>query len=250
MNPDRKPRALHIVTALWAIMFGVGVVVTIGKWLPVEYSWTATITLILGAAVVVLSEARTSPRAIYRATAIIAVAGLGIESVGVLTGYPFGAYQYTGLLWPPVGVVPLAIAAAWVSTLLSSWRIASHILARGRGVNTLLLTGGLALALDFALEPMATRVAHYWVWTDGHIPLQNYLSWFLIGVVGAAVLGRIVPGMRMSRSAFNYAVLQWTSNLGFFLAVCWSNGVASPMIALPALIVLIPVVRALFTRDA
>src|SRR5947209_301114 len=41
-----------------------------------------------------------------------------VESIGVQTGFPFGAYHYTGVLSPLLpGSVPLAVLFAWVLIL-------------------------------------------------------------------------------------------------------------------------------------
>jgi putative membrane protein len=38
------------------------------------------------------------------------------------------------------------------------------------------------VAFDFLMEPVATTTG-MWSWEGGHIPLKNYLDWFLISAL-------------------------------------------------------------------
>lgn len=109
--------------------------------------------------------------------------GVALEYVGVLTGFPFGGYRYTGVLVPELpGGVPLAIGFAWllviVSGLLTARRLTQSVLVLAT------LGAVLAVVLDLLLEPVAFHVKGYWQWfpVDGGyygIPLSNFAAWFL-----------------------------------------------------------------------
>lgn len=114
-----------------------------------------------------------------------------IETIGVLTGLPYGAFQYGDVLGPKVlGIVPYllpvtylplvigAVAAAWGP--LASWGRAFNILGAA-----LLLT-----LMDGVLDPGATALG-FWLWTGGGIyygvPPGNYLGWLLSGALAASI---------------------------------------------------------------
>ena len=44
---------------------------------------------------------------------IVFVVALAVETLGVATGFPFGAYRYTDQFGPRLGLVPLTIPLAW-----------------------------------------------------------------------------------------------------------------------------------------
>lgn len=114
----------------------------------------------------------------------IFIAGFLVEALGVRTGFPFGGYAYGTTLQPSIGHVPLAIGFAWLGVLLSSHAISQRIAERLHLKHpgwTILLTGSLMLLFDIIMEPAAVRL-HYWTWDGGAIPLQNYLSWWLLGM--------------------------------------------------------------------
>jgi bisanhydrobacterioruberin hydratase len=112
-----------------------------------------------------------------------------IESIGVATGFPYGAFFYDDALGPklfglvpyllPVTYVPLvigAVAAAW-----TPGRIAPRVL-----LSALLLVG-----TDAVLDPGATALG-FWTWPEGGpyygVPLSNFAGWLLSGAVSAALL--------------------------------------------------------------
>lgn len=159
--------------------------------LPAGYGWTATVTIVLYALVMLASELRAAPaRSAVAAAAMLVVSFFAIEWIAVNTGVPFGSYSYTEVLQPLVAGVPLAIAAAWYSTLtatrqIARWMIADTPHARMR---TAVLAGLLTLALDLVLEPFAAFVNGYWLWSEGRVPLQNYGAWFVLSVAAVWLL--------------------------------------------------------------
>ncbi len=40
----------------------------------------------------------------------------------------------------------------------------------------------LMVLLDYFMEPFAVR-QHLWQWNNGHVPMHNYLGWFVCGVL-------------------------------------------------------------------
>ena len=114
---------------------------------------------------------------------LIILLSLAVETLGALTGFPFGAYAYTDRFGPVLGVVPLAIPLAWHVVLTNALflvrGVAPHLPRRGEA----LAAGFLATLYDAVLEPFATSVKGYWHWRDGSVPLQNYLAWLVVGTL-------------------------------------------------------------------
>ncbi|GII82006.1 hypothetical protein Sru01_69880 [Sphaerisporangium rufum] len=52
-------------------------------------------------------------RARWYAAAGAVLLGYAAEWVGIRTGFPFGEYRYTDVLWPQLGGVPVIVALAW-----------------------------------------------------------------------------------------------------------------------------------------
>ncbi|KAF3469257.1 carotenoid biosynthesis protein [Streptomyces sp. Tu 3180] len=144
---------------------------------------------------------------------LFAVAGLGglaVEAVGVRTGFPFGAYHYTGSLGPSVAGVPVVVPLAWV---MMAWPAleAGRVLAGSRGragtpaarVRTAVVGGWALASWDVFLDPQMIDAGH-WIWSDPSpalpgvegVPLTNFAGWAAVSVVMVAAVdaacGRLV----------------------------------------------------------
>lgn len=117
---------------------------------------------------------------------IIFLITLIIEIIGEKTGAIFGRYAYGDVLSYNVLEifnVPLIIGFNWVMVILSATALSQKIT-----LNEYLqipVTGLIAVAFDYVLEPVAIRLG-YWFWLDEfgftirEVPLENYIAWFLI----------------------------------------------------------------------
>lgn len=120
-----------------------------------------------------------------------------LESLGVNFGLVFGFYIYSKLLGPGIAGVPFLIGATWISVVYGSICLARCF--TGSNLPSALLAGIFCLVYDLLLEVVAVRMG-YWAWSGGVVPLQNYISWYLIG----AVLSYVFLAMRLNpRNAVN-----------------------------------------------
>ncbi|HEX2182573.1 MAG TPA: carotenoid biosynthesis protein [Rubrobacteraceae bacterium] len=123
--------------------------------------------------------------------AALALFGYAIETVGVVTGFPYGPFYYGDALGAgifglvpfllPVSYAPLvigAVAASWSPDLRHRWLWVLR--------SALLLT-----LIDGVLDPGAASLG-FWVWPEGGpyygVPLSNYAGWLFSGALAAALL--------------------------------------------------------------
>ncbi len=120
----------------------------------------------------------------------ISVISWSYESLSILTGFPFGNYDYTDLLLPKLGLVPVLIMPAYFSMGYLFWVIASILLDKRdssvKGLDVLLLpiiSSFIMVMWDICMDPYNSTITQYWVWYDGGayfgVPLVNYLGWYL-----------------------------------------------------------------------
>jgi putative membrane protein len=129
------------------------------------------------------------PRGILTFTLISMAVGFGTETVGVLTGFPFGHYYFTGAMGPKLFVVPLLMGPAYVGMGYVSWTVAWVILgprsndAAGQVVTLPLAASFVMVAWDLSFDPALSTIGHYWIWVTGGayfgVPVSNFLGWFL-----------------------------------------------------------------------
>ena len=111
---------------------------------------------------------------------LIGILGYFIEVLGVNTGVIFGEYTYGKTLGWKVFETPLMIGVNWILlTYATVYSLEKYIQTKW----ILALFSSLVLVtLDFLIEPIAITY-DFWTWTNGQIPIQNYVAWYVIGVV-------------------------------------------------------------------
>ena len=190
MNSVLK-RALVALFALFCFAYPFAVVgIAFDVHSPFSLAWAGSAFLFLEGALLVVAAMLVYGwlRGLCAGLIVIALS-YGVEALGVGTGFPFGTYRYTGILFPNLpGSVPLAVMFAWLLIVFGvyGW------LRRGKCELTIwdtLLGALLATLLDLEIEPVATHLEHYWEWqAPGRInyygvPLANFAAWFVVAFV-------------------------------------------------------------------
>ena len=163
------------------------VVGTLGFLIPYTKSLFIAITpiaLVLSVYLLALYHQEYSKKTIL-VFAIIYLLGFFIEVIGVKTGLIFGSYEYGSGLGLKVFKTPLLIGINWLFLTYTSVSILDHF--KINKFLTILLAPFLMLTYDIVLEQLAPKM-DMWSWQDSSIPLQNYISWYLIALVFAALL--------------------------------------------------------------
>ena len=149
--------------------------------------------------------------------------GLGIEVLGVHTGWPFGVYEYDASLGVQLFGVPLIVPCAWVMMVHPCLCAARRIAG-----NWVFLYGGALLAAwDLFLDALMVGAGR-WTWevTGSHVPftpevpLSNAFGWLLSGMALIAVLHISLPRDRRKESAS-------LASVDVFLIWTWFAGVIS-----------------------
>lgn len=147
------------------------------------------VLLLAGSAVAFTASAASWSTALAAFSAVVGV-GLAAEWIGTRTGFPFGEYGYTDVLWPQVGGVPLLVALAW-----AGMGLAAYAVAPGEGP-VRIATGALALtAWDLFLDPQMLRLGA-WTWAEEgvyrDVPSSNFAGWLLVSAAVMAVIHAFV----------------------------------------------------------
>jgi putative membrane protein len=147
--------------------------------------------------------ARTS----LQVLAALGAFALGIETLAVATGWPYGQFSYGDAIGGKVAdLVPWTVPFAWTPLVLGTFVVVQRlsrlgpqrhrqilVIPPGRGqVLARVLAGALALAaVDLVLDPGAVR-QKFWAFSPPGfyygVPAQNYFGWILSGCVGHALL--------------------------------------------------------------
>lgn len=120
--------------------------------------------------------------------------GYGVESIWVLTCYPYGCFQYSEQLGPKLfNIVPYLLFFTWPPLVYACRSWAKRF---GVGIRTTWIIGWLLLVgIDLLLDPIAVLM---WLWTYQWwgfrfgVPLQNFFWWFISGTVWIIIIEKII----------------------------------------------------------
>jgi uncharacterized membrane protein len=186
--------ASKVYQALWGLFLLQFIMVWVRLWLsgPLfgNARWPDGLLLVLAAGVIIASLTRQLPgQNVMLASVIIALIASAIQSLGALTAIPFGPYVYTDLFGQQLFYpLPWAVPLMWITVIFASRGVARLILRPWRktpnyGFRLIGLTTILVVLLDFGLEPFATSVKRFWLWS----PTKLKLDWY--GAPGINFLG-------------------------------------------------------------
>lgn len=141
-------------------------------------------TVVLGLVLVL----RTGVRWVPAFLAVFLVSFLS-EFLGTGYGFPFGSYEYTGLLGYKLGGrVPFLIPVSWFLMALPSWAVAHVVFPGAGGLWGRVLLGAYLLTVwDLVLDPAMSYLTPYWVWESTGpfygMPWVNLAGWLGTGIV-------------------------------------------------------------------
>ena len=167
------------------------------------------------------------------ALVITCVISLGMELMGTSTGFPFGGYEYTGLMgYRVANLVPLLIPFSWFMMAFPSYVLARRLVS---GKVMVWILGAVLLTIwDLTLDPAMSELTPYWNWENPGpyygMPLVNLLGWlgtgFLI-MTGFHVLnvGKIADRIPASIMEVYYITVILLSLGMVLLAGYWLAGI-------------------------
>lgn len=197
--------AHRLLTVLVAVSFAVAfITLWTSANAPDKPDWLDALLLSLATAGTVIALSRRLPlQNILGAALIIALIGGAAHALGEITDIPFGPFVFEPQAGPKLfKTLPWAVPLLWVFAILNSRGVARLILRPWRKTKTygflvIGFTAALVMLFDLALDPFASRVKHYWLWTPTKFPvtwqgapLLNFLGW---AVVSLLMLAFVTP---------------------------------------------------------
>ena len=110
--------------------------------------------------------------------------GMISEILGVNYGLIFGDYVYLDNLGFKILGVPVLIGVNWIILTFITGSLSSFIF-KNKYVS-ILMGAILMIGLDLLIEPVAPLLG-FWIFDIQKVPLQNYIGWFVIGIITQAL---------------------------------------------------------------
>lgn len=103
-----------------------------------------------------------------------------VEMIGVSTGHIFGSYEYGEVLGPKLFDTPVIIGVNWFLLSCSTGSVIDR--TKLPRMAKVIAAAATLTAIDVLIEPVAIHLT-FWSWEEIAVPLQNYLGWFLTGIL-------------------------------------------------------------------
>lgn len=175
---------LKVLLLLLIVLFPFGILFMIRGVITQDKFWMVSVYLSLISIITILYFILLTKKNItILIIVILFIFSSLIETFGLKTGYPFGSYYYSKDFLPFLpGGVPIAISFSWLFISINSFIICKYICKKSESRFIVPLGSALIiLSFDILLEPFGSFVNKYWLWDNNYVPLQNFISWFLIG---------------------------------------------------------------------
>jgi uncharacterized membrane protein len=134
------------------------------------------------------------------------------HSLGAAAGLPFGPVLFGAAAGLKLfGTLPWIMPLLWVVAVLNSRGVARLVLrpwrkVRAYGFWLMGLTALFTMLFDAALEPFATHIKHYWIWTAGGFsllppdaPVSNPVGWFVVTLLILAFATPVLINKQLSK---------------------------------------------------
>jgi putative membrane protein len=147
--------------------------------------------LLLSVFLLIINHKGSKNKRILIISTILYLTGFFVEVLGVNTGLIFGNYSYGSGLGLKVFNTPLMIGINWVLLIYTSASFLQSL--RWKSPAIILVGASMMLIYDLILEQVAP-VMDMWTWSGPGVPIQNYISWWLI----AALMHLLVATNRLN----------------------------------------------------
>lgn len=175
------------IAALVMVVMGVGA--TQMSLAPEIFAATSAVSVVLAALPTFWGVIRAyGARLAVVTLLVLGIYALVIESIGVTTGFPYGAFDYRGAMAGEIfGLVPWTVPFAWVPLVIASRTLAERCTRHEgwRWALALLLLVGFDLVLDPGAVALGIWSYQAGGWYHG-VPWTNFAGWVLTGGIALA----------------------------------------------------------------
>ncbi|MGD0745198.1 MAG: carotenoid biosynthesis protein [Verrucomicrobiota bacterium] len=231
-----------LLTGLVALCFvAVFVMLWTSASLPAKPEWPDALLLSLATTSTIVALLRRLPmQNVFWAAVIIVIVGGAAHALGQITDMPFGPFVFGPEAGPKLfKTLPWAVPLLWIFAILNSRGVARLIMrpwrkTRSYGFWVIGFTAALVMLFDFALDPFASRVKHYWLWAPTKFPvtwlgapLVNFVSWAVLSLLILAFVTPLLINKRpKGKSSPDYHPLSlWLGALLLFAGAAALKGV-------------------------
>jgi len=164
---------------------------------------------------------------------LMCVFAIVLENIAIITGFPYGRFEYRSFIGQNIGHVPWTVGFAWTPILfgalsltrkyLSSSLFPAHTVV-ANAVISIVATAALMTLFDVVLDPGSVSLG-FWVWENSAgfygVPWSNFFGWLLSSACAAVAVQIFLKLKRLEAAQFSPLMhSSFIAMLVFWTAVC------------------------------
>ena len=157
--------------------------------------------------------------------AAMSIYALLLENVAIITGFPYGKFEYGILIGKTIVFVPWTVGFAWTPILFGAYAVTQKLFFSAPLLKKIFIITVLMVLLDFVLDPGSVRLG-FWIWhTPGNfygVPWLNFLGWCISSALAAVLFlsvfkdaRKITPPSSWIFSSYFLSTVFWTAVAAF-----------------------------------
>lgn len=208
----------RLIISLFSVAIAVAaILISLVEFKPEYYTISVFFMVSLSIPAYFVLIKKTDQNKALKAILALSIFSMAIETVGVLTGFPYGQFTYGERLGAKIGVIPWTVSFGWVPLVIAAWALTEMYLKKLSTVKKSMAGAAILTIFDLVLDP-GSAALNFWQWTSEGIyytvPVSNYLGWLFSGFIGMLIIIKILkdetPHRYLLLTAF-FGNIFWTS---------------------------------------
>ncbi len=193
----------RVIISIFSVAIAVAaVLISLVEFKPEYYTISVFFMVSLSIPTYFILIKKTDRNKAVKAILALSIFSMVIETIGVLTGLPYGQFTYGERLGAKIGVIPWTVSFGWVPLVIAAWAL-TEMHFKKYSILKKSLAGAVILTIfDLVLDP-GSAALNFWEWTPEGIyytvPVLNYLGWIFSGFIGMLIILAILKDEKPHR---------------------------------------------------
>ena len=181
---------------------------------------------------------------------VLSLFALAIEYTGLVTGWPYGHFEYTGELGARIfGILPWTVGFSWAPLMLGTVAMV-YPFTKSKTLR-ILLPVVILVVFDLLLDPVAVSVGMWRFAEQGAyygVPFRNFVGWGISGLIGSQISYLLFA--KASARAVTSLGISFYISIALWTLVALFRGLYIPFIIGLVLSVLVAVIHYRYAKNS
>jgi len=157
---------------------------------------------------------------------VMSTFALVLENLAVVTGFPYGKFEYGALIGKTLGFVPWTVGFGWTPILFGAYSLTQRLFPQRSILLKVLSSAVLMMLFDITLDPGSVALG-FWTWQHPgnfyQVPWSNFIGWLVSSFFGTFLFSKLLKASLKNNtdtspwmySSYLLMLIYWTAIAGF-----------------------------------